>query len=253
VRPFLYALPLVVGCAAPAAEPLTEEEDLGARPAELFHTDADTPVPTWDAAIRVWDGPAAAETTIRILGGDPAAARARFEAWEPTVRRGFVLLLDKLINEGWASSIDRIDNIWDSAFHIWPRTTSAGTLDDILEAKAAAGHYVENSLDNGLVAYFNKWNHRDWVRAWAETDARNATLHVGRFADGRYEVHLELYNPVFVVGAPRWEVISGPLLGAFNWRTLPMHQKWENGAEAANRRSANHYHFMKNGAVPLSF
>jgi hypothetical protein len=194
---------------------------------------------------------------VRILGaGDAAAARAKFEAWEPTMRRGFVLLLDKLINEGWASSIDRIDfkgGVWDSAFHFWPRTTAAGTLDDILEAKEAAGHYVENSLENGLVAYFNKYNHREWVRAWAETDARNASLHIGRFADGHFEVHLELYNPVFVNGAPRFEVVAAPILGAFNWRTLAQHQKWENGPEAANRRSANYYHFMKNGGVPLSF
>jgi hypothetical protein len=191
----------------------------------------------------------------RILGGGSLDdARGAFEAWTPTVRRGFVLLIDKIYNAGWLDSVGPLLNVWDTAFHFTPRTTDRGTLVDVIDAKARFdGTYIENSIENGAFAYLTKWNHQDWVRGWMETDVPHATLHVGVRADGNAEVHMELYNPMFIKGAPVLQLVWIP---AFGWLNRPLtvsHQRLEAGAAGSNRRSANYYHFMHDSGFPLSF
>src|SRR5262249_5098018 len=115
------------------------------------------------------------------------------------------------------------------------------------------GTYVENTLSQGAFAYLTKWNHQDWVRAWMETDVAHATLHVGVFADGTVEVHMELYNPMFLKGAPASELVFAQGFGWLNWLLTAKHQAREAGSQAPNRTSANYYHFMRDSAFPLGF
>ncbi len=256
---------LSVGC---AAAPYEDERDESCADAcsndaaqtaasELGHDESDSPVPTWSQGTRSWEGSGSLvrESVLRLLGtSDENDARQRFESWTPTVRRGFVILVDKITNEGWLESVDHLEgDPYDSAFHFWPRNTGAGSLEQVIASKARAGVYIENTIANGAFAYLNSYNHQDWKRAWAETDVAHSALHIGVFPDGHWEVHMELYNPMFTKGAPILDLLGVPGLGFINRPLFFKHQRLEAGAAASNRRSANYYHFMKNAGFPLSF
>src|SRR5687768_15261247 len=90
----------VVGCAGEEAQDACDdpstvttcEDDVTASatefPRELLHSEDDTPVPSWEQLVRV-----GRSTAIRrILGhaDDERGARARFESFSPSYRRGFV-------------------------------------------------------------------------------------------------------------------------------------------------------------------
>ena len=143
---------------------------------------------------------------------------------------------------------------WDAGFFFWPRSSGLGTLDLVLDAKAQAGGvYTRCSFRAGLAAYLSGWNHKAWTRSWIENDSPFASLHVGIFENGCAEAHLDLFNPVHTNGAPRSEVNTLPVVGAYNRDLFRLHRKWD-GAEYASitRTSANFYHLML-GQVPLCF
>jgi hypothetical protein len=64
---------------------------------------------------------------------------------------------------------------------------------------------------------------------------------------------MELYNPMFIEGAPFGEVVGVPVIGYLNAPMFYMHQRWEAGAESKNRTSANYWHFLYDAGFPLSF
>ena len=254
---------LACACSAPAgpddpAIASPAEEALGGRPAEIDHSDADTPLPSWSQLVREGASPyapsAMQEHVVRILApGAPRDARARFESWPPTVRRGFAILMDKLYNEGWLDEVDRMENDpWDTAFHFRPRDLDR--FEKTMHVKADHdGVYTENSWWNGAAAYLTRaWNHSAWRVGWMENDVSNAALHVGIFDNGVVEVHMELYNPLYTNGAPFYELVGAPGVGWMHGRMTYMHKTWEAGAEGKNRTSANYYHFVK-GAGWLGF
>jgi hypothetical protein len=243
----------LAGCSGESPEEdASGESGYTGAPAELSHDETDTPTPAWDQAIRRWEGDDSVvrAAVLRLFEtDDESSARATFESWTPTIRRGFVVLVDRICNEGWLDSVGALVSIFDSALHFRAR----GDLASVLETKAREGRYIENTIANGAFAYLNKTNHKDWVRAWAESDREHAGFHVGVFADGHFEVHMELYNPMFVNGAPTLDLFWAPGFGWINRRLFFLHQKWEAGAQASNRRSANYWHFLHDDGFPLSF
>jgi len=223
-------------------------------PPELQHSDADSPVPTWEQLTRDGDPTRTAHVVRIVGGGDASLARAAFAGWTASVRRGFALLIDKIDNEGWLDSVDRLEgDPWESAFHFRART-AAGSFEQIMVTKAEHdGVYTENTLYNGASAYLTKWNHQNWTRGWIENDIPHAALHVGIAGDGAIEVHMELYDPIYTNGAPLSELYWAPGFGWINWRLTGMHLYWETGARAQYRTSANYYHFLNDAGFPLSF
>jgi len=228
-------------------------------PDELRHSDDDTPVPTWAQVTHSWNEPdqEMIAHVARIVADtdDQTAARAVWESWPGNYQRSVGLLIDKIHNEGWLASVGYIDGWpWDGGFFFWPRETEAGTLVDVLTAKSGKrGVYIESLIENGLFAYLNSWNHKAWTRSWMETDAATGALHVGLFADGKVEVHLEVYNPLFINGVPRRDLIRIPFVGAYNHKQFLLHRRWEQSEFAGvTRTSANLYHLMR-AQVPLSF
>ena len=78
-------------------------------------------------------------------------------------------------------------------------------------------------------------------------------LHVGLMKDGRAELHMDVFNPLFIKGAPKGDVIRIPLVGAFNHKQFLLHRRWEQSEFAGqSRTSANFYHLMRQ-SMPLSF
>jgi hypothetical protein len=228
-------------------------------PDELKHSDEDTPVPTWAQVTHSWESPdqEMIAHVARIVAdtADEETAREAWASWPENYRRSVGLLIDKIHNEGWIDAVGHIDGWpWDGGFFFWPRETEAGALADVLTAKAGKrGVYIESLIENGLFAFLNSWNHKAWVRSWMETDAGAAALHVGVFADGRFEAHLEVYNPLFIKGAPRRDLIRIPFVGAYNHKQFLLHRRWEQSEFAGlTRTSANFYHLMRDH-VPLSF
>ncbi|HVG20318.1 MAG TPA: hypothetical protein VNI02_14805 [Blastocatellia bacterium] len=227
-------------------------------PEYLTHSDEDTPVPSWEQVTRSAEslnGEMAAHVSRMIAGAD-GEDRAR-EAWglyPSGTKRSIALLVDKIYDEGWLDAVGRIKNAWDGGFFFWPSTTGRGTLRDLLNSKSGRrAAYTFCSLRNGLFAYINAWNHRGWRYGWMETDEASAALHVGIFKDGSAEVHLEVFNPLFITGAPARDVISIPFVGSYNHRQFVLHRRWEQAEYGAiTRTSANFYHLMR-GHVPLSF
>jgi hypothetical protein len=224
----------------------------------LDHSDECTPVPAWELLSRsvAAVGPGLAGHIARIVGGsgDEEAALERWNAWSRKSRRTAALLIEKICHEGWLESVGPICGApYDGGFFFRP-STSAGTLEDALNAKASIdGVYTRSSLRGGLAAYLSAWNHKAWKQSWIENDTPFSSLHLGLLEDGSAEVHLDLFNPVFTNGAPRSDVTTLPGLGSYNHRLFRLHRKWEEGQHApTTRTSANYYHFMR-GRVPLSF
>jgi len=225
----------------------------------LDHSDEHTPVPTWQQLSR---SVSAVDTGLtfhaaRIVAGscDDEAALERWNAWPRKLRRTVALLVEKICHEGWLESVGPIyGSPYDGGFLFTPRCTYAGTLEDVLNAKAINDRvYMRSNLRGGLAAYLSAWNHKTWKRSWIENDTPFSSLHIGLLEDGSAEVHLDLFNPVFTNGAPQRDVTTLPGLGAFNHRLFRLHRKWEEGQHApTTRTSANYYHFMR-GRVPLSF
>jgi hypothetical protein len=231
-------------------------------PACLTHAEADSPVPTWEQVTRTSEGSACNPGELalhvwRIVGGAGVeqAARERWESFPPNYRRSIGLIIDKVSNEGWLDAIGSIEGWpYDGGFQFWPQRTRRGDLAEILDGKARRdGVYVRCNLRDGLFAAISGWNHPAWSESWMETDTPAASLHVGLLRDGRAELHLDAFNPLFTNGAESSEIAGLPLIGFFNHRLFRLHRRWEQSSYgAAARRSANYYHLMR-GRVPLSF
>lgn len=227
-------------------------------PEYLMHSDDDTPAPSWEQVTR--GGQSKNEEMIthvsRIIAGtdDEEVALEAWDRFPPGTKRSIALFVDKIYAEGWLDAVGQIKNAWDGGFFFRPRATEGGSLGDLLNSKSEGrGAYVHCSLRNGLFAYLNAWKHRAWRHGWMETDAASAALHVGIFKDGVAEVHMEVFNPLFINGAPPRDVINIPLIGSFNHRQFVLHRRWEQGEFGRiTRTSANFYHLMR-GHVPLSF
>lgn len=228
-------------------------------PEYLKYSDEDAPVPRWEQVTRCWDGPdpSMIAHVSRIVANteDEQTARDVWDSWPSNYQRSVALLIDKICNEGWLDSVGPIDGWpWDGGFFFWPRETEAGTLAEVLNSKSGKhGDYTQCTLSNGLFAYLNAWNHKAWEQGWMETDAATAALHIGMFKDGRVEIHMEVFNPLFIKDAPPEDVVRIPLVGAYNHRQFLLHRRWEQSEFAGlTRASANFYHLMR-GNVPLSF
>jgi hypothetical protein len=227
-------------------------------PEYLMHSDEDTPVPSWEQITRSAESRNEEMTghiTRMLAGGDgEQAARQLWDQYPPGTKRSIALLVDKIYDEGWLSAAGQIKGAWDGGFFFWPHATERGTLRDVLNSKSGRhGTYILCSLRNGLFAYLNALNHRAWREAWMETDAGRAALHVGIFEDGSAEVHMDVFNSLFIKGAPPKDIVRVPLIGSYNHREFLLHRRWEQSEYAAiTRTSANFYHLMR-GHVPLSF
>ncbi|HXG66413.1 MAG TPA: hypothetical protein VNO70_15040 [Blastocatellia bacterium] len=228
-------------------------------PDYLKHSDEDAPVPTWEQVTRCVASPNPEMTAhlLRIVADtdDEEVGRNAWLSWPRNYRRSVALLVDKIYYEGWLDAVGPIKGWpWDGGFFFFPRETERGALADVLDSKSGrGGTYTACSIRHGLFAYLNAWNHKGWQQAWMETDAGMAALHVGIFADGSAEVHLEAFNPLYVRGAARSDLIRIPLIGSYNHRLFLLHRRWEQSAYApVVRTSANFYHMMRED-VPLCF
>jgi hypothetical protein len=227
-------------------------------PQYLRHSEEDTPVPSWKQITRSTQS--RNEEIIghvsRMIAGtnDEQAAREHWEHYPPGTKRSLALLVDKIYDEGWLGAVGQIKGAWDGGFFFWPHSTERGSLRDLLVSKSGKhGTYIFCSLRNGLFAYLNAWNHKAWRQAWMETDAGSAALHVGIFEDGSAEVHMDVFNPLFIKGAPPEDLVRIPMVGTYNHRQFLLHRRWEQSQYAqVTRTSANFYHLMR-GQVPLSF
>lgn len=228
-------------------------------PAYLRHSDADTPAPTWDQVTLSADAPnrEMIQHVARIVADtdDAAAARDVWSSWAADERRTVALIVDRIYAQGWLDAVGPLHNIWAGAFNCYPRDTARGAFADVLESLAGDdGPFIECSIRNGLFAFLNAIQHRDWKQGWMETGVANAALHVGLKESGLVEIHMEVFNPLFIKGAPRKDVLRVPLAGAFNHRLFFLHRHWEQGDMGGkSRTSANFYHLMRGQGLPLSF
>jgi hypothetical protein len=228
-------------------------------PDYLKHSEDDTPVPTWAQVTRRTATPDRERITrvARLVADtdDEAAARAVWDGWPGNYRRSTALIVDKIDGQGWLDALGHIDGWpWDGGFYCRPRLSQGNTFAEALDARSGAdGSFIESSIGNGLFAYLSGYAHKAWRRGWIETDTATAALHVGLMKDGRVEVHLDVFNPLFIKGASPADVIRLPVLGAFNHRQYRLHRRWEQSRYASrSRTSANLYHLMR-GSLPLSF
>ncbi|MEN3332056.1 MAG: hypothetical protein V7641_1421 [Blastocatellia bacterium] len=228
-------------------------------PDYLKHSDHDTPVPTWAQVTRSVAAPNRERIAqvARIVADtdDERAAREVWQSWPGHYQRSTALVIDKLDDEGWLDSIGHLDGWpWDGGFYCWPRATLRGTFAEVLNSLSGAnGTFIESRIGNGLFAYLNGYRHKAWQQGWMETDTATAALHVGLMADGRIEIHLDVFNPLFIKGAPAKDLMRIPRLGVFNRRQFFLHRRWEQSRFAAlTRTSANLYHLMR-ASVPLCF
>ncbi|HYL97997.1 MAG TPA: hypothetical protein VEZ90_03505 [Blastocatellia bacterium] len=231
-------------------------------PSELRHSDLDTPVPSWAQITRSESSPnpAVIAQVSRVIANTENEEEARrvWDDWESSgvrnqdYRRSVALLIDKIDNERWLDAVGHINTAWDGGFYFTQREPNS--VIKSLTAKSETDRtYIECTMSNGIAAFLNAWNHKDWVRAWMETDEANAALHIGARHDGSMEVHLEAYNPLFVKGAPSGDFIAMPVVGSFNPGLFFLHRRWEQSKYAGrSRTSANFYHMMK-GKVGLCF
>jgi hypothetical protein len=196
------------------------------------------------------------EHVIRILGGadDAGAARENWDLLPGDSRRSVALLIDKICNEGWLDAVGKISGTpWDGGFFFEPRETSRGTLAEVLDSKSnPRGGYTACLARNGLFAYLSGRNHRGWRQSWIENDAATA-LHVGIFENGIAEVHFDAFNPLFVNGAPRGELVRLPLIGSYNHRLFRLHRRWEQSEYAAAVRTSENFYHLLCETVPVSF
>lgn len=228
-------------------------------PDYLKHSDHDTPVPTWAQVTRRAAAPnrKMIAQVARIVAGtdDERAAREVWQSWPGNYQRSTALIIDKINHEGWLDSLGHIDGWpWDGGFFCWPRTTRRGTFAEVLNSMSGAdGTFIESRIGNGLFAYLNGYPHKGWQQGWMETDAATAALHVGLMADGRVEIHLDVFNAMFIKGAPAADLIRIPRVGVFNRKQYLLHRRWEQSRFAVlSRTSANLYHLMRD-RVPLCF
>jgi hypothetical protein len=224
----------------------------------LKHSDQDTPVPTWQQITRTADSRDAAFVAhiSQIVSGsnDERTAMETWDSWAGNSKRSTALLLDKINHEGWLDSVGPIKGWpWDGGFFFWPRHGEDDLARVLSEKSVEGGGYIECNYRAGLTAMLAKWNHKGWKQGWVETDSPFASLHVGIFGDGSAEVHLDVFNPLYVSGAPRSQIMRAPLIGAFNYGLFRLHRRWEHSKlGSVSRTSANFYHLML-GRVPLSF
>ncbi len=229
-------------------------EDL---PAFLSNSSEDTPVPTWKQVTRGGGAqPEFAGHVARIVSGaeDERVAIEIWDSWSDDCRRSTALLIDKIYYEGWLDSVGPTKGWpWDGGFFFWPRWGD-DKLAEVLDAKCGRGGvYTQCKYRAGLAAYLARWYHKGWKWSWIENDSPVAALHVGVFKDGSAEVHLDVFNPLYVNGAPRADITRFPLIGSYNHRLFRLHRRWEQSRGAPNlRTSANFYRLMQ-GRVPLSF
>lgn len=227
-------------------------------PDYLRYTDADAPVPTWEQVTRSVDS-FNAEMTLSVSRivtgtGDTEEAQAGWDLWPANYRRSIALLIDKIYNEGWLDYVGKIVSPWDGGWYFYSRETESGSLADMLDSKAGAnGTYTRSTIREGLFAFLNSWNHKDWHESWMENDAGMAAIHVGIFENGMVEVHFEAFNPLFIKGADDSDVIDIPLLGAFNHRFFQLHRRWEQSEFAKYARRSANFYFMMRDEVPLCF
>ncbi|MFL6274146.1 MAG: hypothetical protein ACJ74G_02970 [Blastocatellia bacterium] len=227
-------------------------------PDYLKHSDADTPVSTWEQATLSTDAPnhEMIRHLARIVANTESEMEARdvWNSWRPDDRRSVALIVDKIYSQGWLDAVGPIHNIWPGAFNCYPRESAGGSFADVLDAMSSDdGLFIECTIRNGLFAFLNAYNHRDWKQGWMEIGVANAALHIGLKDDGLVEIHLEVFNPLFIKGAPRRDVIRIPLVGAFNHKQFMLHRRWEQTDFAGqSRTSANFYHLMRQN-MPLSF
>lgn len=228
-------------------------------PDELRHTDADTPVPTWAQVTRsVSDKNQQVVAQVARLVADTEdelTAREVWESWPGSYRRSVALVIDKVYGQGWLDALGAIDGWpWDGGFYCRPAETARGMFADVLDSLCGSeGPFIACTLRNGLFASLNAYPHKAWRRGWMETVTATAALHVGLMKDGRAEIHFDVFNSLFINGAPRGDVVRIPLLGAFNRKQFLLHRRWEQSAFAPlSRTSANLYHLLR-GSVPLSF
>ena len=129
-------------------------------PGFLQHTSASTPVPTWEQVTRTLSSSKVPtmEHVTRILGGTQGAGAAR-EKWDllpGDSRRSVALLIDKIYHEGGSIRWRNKRTPWDGGF-FEPRTTSRGTLAEVLDSKSNAnGGYTACLARNGLFAYLSR-------------------------------------------------------------------------------------------------
>lgn len=228
-------------------------------PDYLKHSDQDTPVPTWTQVTRSVAAPnrEMIAQIARIVANtdDESAAREVWQSWPGHYQRSTALIIDKVYDEGWLDSIGHIDDWpWDGGFFCWPRTTGRGTFADMLNSMSGAdGTFIESRIGNGLFAYLNGYRHKAWQQGWMEIDTATAALHVGLMADGRVEIHLDVFNSLFIKGAPAKDLVRIPRVGVFNRKQFLLHRRWEQSRFAGrSRTSANFYHLMR-ASVPLCF
>jgi hypothetical protein len=219
-------------------------------PGYLKHADEDAPVPRWEQVTRSVESKNVEMilSVSRIVADtdDERSAREVWEGWPDGYRRSIALLIDKIIHEGWLDAVGPLVNVWDGGMVFRPHETLASILD-------SKSSYTRSALRNGFFAYLNSWNHKAWTRSWMENHSALAALHVGTFANGAAEVHFDLFNPLYINGAPRKDVFSFPLLGSVNHRLFRLHRRWEQPPYASiTRRSAVFYHALRD-QMPLSF
>jgi hypothetical protein len=227
-------------------------------PPFLSHSDADTPVPTWKQLTRSTesiDNNFVTHISLIVSGTeDEVAAVEVWNSWPANVRRSTALLVDKILNEGWLESVGPIKGApWDGGFFFWPRFGD-GELARILNEKSGGnGAYTKSSYRAGLPAGLSRRNHKGWKWGWMENDSPLAALHVGVFKDSSAEVHLDVFNPLYVNQNDGSEITRLPLIGRYNHKLFRLHRRWEQSQYGSIvRTSANFYHMMK-GRVPLSF
>jgi hypothetical protein len=228
-------------------------------PNALRHSDADTPVPTWaqvTRSISAVNQPMIAQVARLVADtDDEPTAHAVWESWPGNYRRSTALIIDKVYAQGWLDALGAIDGWpWDGGFYCRPAETARGAFADVLDSLSGGDRpFIACTLRNGLLAYLNAYSHKAWRRGWMETDTATAALHVGLMKDGRAEIHFDVFNPLFISGAPRGDLIRIPLVGSFNRRQFMLHRRWEQSEFAPHSRtSANLYHLMHR-SVPLSF
>ena len=227
-------------------------------PAFLRHSDEDTPVPTWKQITRSADStdPRFSRRISQIVGGteDERKAVEIWDDWPPNYQRSTALLVDKINHEGWLGVVGPIRGLpWDGGFFFWPRPDSDALADALNVRSARGGAYTQCNFRAGLPAWLGRWSHKGWKWGWIENDSPLAALHVGVFKDGSAEVHLDVFNPLYINGTARAQITKLPLIGSYNHNLFRMHRRWEQSRYGAiARTSANFYHLMI-GQVPLSF
>ena len=230
-------------------------------PDYLRRRNDEAPVPTWEQVTRSTAAPnlemIAHLSRIVANTEDEEEARLCWEGLPNSFQRSVALLVDKIYHEGWLDRVGPIkDWPWDGGFFFYPRDHDCEAFAELLDAKSASPDdpYIQCRFGRGLFAYLNIKNHRGWVKGWMETDTGLAALHIGLFKDGLAEVHFDLFNSLYIVGAPAEDLLDIPLIGAYNRAMFRLHKKYELSRSYASlvRTSANFYHLMRD-TVPLSF